>query len=122
VDAIPILHGGGMIAHSGLLVAHNGLAPDERMILAQTGEGIIKRSTMAEYARQGISFDMLNSGRLPVIPVPAGGQGGGGGSVTNVSVNVPQQVLQRLDRRDIRRSARDIVRETEREMRRLGRG
>jgi hypothetical protein len=74
-------HGGGLVAHTGLLVAHGGLALDERLILAQTGEGIIKRDTMAEYARAGISFDMLNSGRLPLFsgghlagpPAPGGG-------------------------------------------------
>jgi hypothetical protein len=71
VDAATFWHTGGLVAHSGLLVAHDGLAVDERRAIVQTGEGIIKRDTMAEYARQGISFDMLNTGRLPVLPVPA---------------------------------------------------
>jgi hypothetical protein len=64
-------HSGGIVAHAGALVAHRGLAPDERFILAQTGEGIIKRDTMREYTRMGISFDDLNNARLPVVPISA---------------------------------------------------
>jgi hypothetical protein len=64
-------HSGGIVAHAGTLVAHRGLAPDERFILAQIGEGIIKRDTMREYARMGISFDDLNNARLPVVPISA---------------------------------------------------
>lgn len=54
-------HNGGMVAHSGAYVAHNGLlASDERMIIAQTGEGILSRDAMKNL---GIDrFNMLNSG------------------------------------------------------------
>ncbi|MHB8071559.1 MAG: hypothetical protein ACYDHF_06370 [Candidatus Cryosericum sp.] len=71
--AVGLFHGGGVVAHGGMLVAHRGLAPDERFILAQTGEGIIKRPGMAAYARMGISFDDLNNARLPAVPVAGGG-------------------------------------------------
>jgi hypothetical protein len=54
-------HTGGMVGYS---VAHAGLMVDERMIKAQVGEGIIKRSTMDLYSRKGISFDMLNNGMV----------------------------------------------------------
>jgi hypothetical protein len=78
-DTFLPFHSGGMIAHSGLLVAHGGLNLDERLIKAQVGEGIIKRDTMAAYARQGISFDDLNNGRLPVLPLPVPMRGGDSG-------------------------------------------
>jgi hypothetical protein len=71
MKATGILHSGGVIAHGGLLIAHSGLAPDERLIKAQVGEGIIKRSTMLAYARAGISFNDLNNGRLPFLMPPA---------------------------------------------------
>jgi hypothetical protein len=64
-------HQGALIAHQGLLVAHEGLRPDERLIRAQAGEGIIKRSTMDLYRSRGITFEDLNSGRLPVVPAAA---------------------------------------------------
>jgi len=54
-------HTGGVVGYS---VAHAGLMIDERMIKAQVGEGIIKRSTMDLYSRKGISFDMLNNGQV----------------------------------------------------------
>lgn len=76
-----IFHSGGIVAHTGLLVAHGGLNLDERIVKAQVGEWIINKDTTAEYARQGVTFDMVNAGRLPVLPVPAAaipGDGGGG--------------------------------------------
>jgi hypothetical protein len=71
-------HSGGVVAHRGLLVAHGGLAPDERLVLAQVGEGIIQRDTMRAYAHAGISFEDLNAGRLPEA----------GGNVTH-NLNAP---------------------------------
>jgi hypothetical protein len=85
VDAIPFFHTGGLVAHSGLLVAHNGLDLDERIVKVQTGEGIIKRGTMADYARAGISFDDLNNGRLPVID--RGSRGAGPDGLNGSTVN-----------------------------------
>jgi hypothetical protein len=76
-----ILHGGGVIAHSGLLVAHSGLAPDERIIKAQTGEGVIQRSAMATYRSRGISFDDLNNGKIPM------GGGGGGAQIGTIHID-----------------------------------
>lgn len=58
-------------AHDGLFVTRDGLNMDERLLKVQVGEGLINRNTMAQYAREGISFDMLNNGRLPVLPVSA---------------------------------------------------
>lgn len=94
-----VLHGGGVVAHSGWLVAHEGLNLDERRIIAQVGEGVIKAPTMAAYARAGISFDDLNEGRLPVLPVPGnfttpGRQYPAGSTVThdNRQVHISVQV------------------------------
>lgn len=77
-----ISHEGSIVAHRGLLVAHDGLALDERLIKAQVGEWIINRDATAELVRQGVTFDMINNGRMPVapLPVPVGAFGGGGGN------------------------------------------
>ncbi|TSA12006.1 MAG: hypothetical protein D4R73_02935 [Deltaproteobacteria bacterium] len=109
---IPFLHTGGLVAHGGLLVAHGGLNMDERLIKAQVGEWIINRDTTAEYARHGISFDMLNSGRLPVagLPVAAGDAGGNAGgtpiiqhhTTTHITVVTPDgKVISKQTKREI---------------------
>jgi len=67
--AVPFFHSGGVVAHGGWLVAHDGLAPDERRVIAKVDEGIIKASTMDRYRQAGISFNDLNNGGLPVIPI-----------------------------------------------------
>lgn len=61
-----VMHQGGMIkkAHSGMAIAS-----DERLILAQTGEGILSRRGMAALGGAG-ELNRLNSGK------------GGGGGVT----------------------------------------
>lgn len=61
-------HSGGIIAHSGLIVgnqlarAHSGLALDERIIIGQTGEGILPRSTMSKLGRR--RFEALRRGDI----------------------------------------------------------
>ena len=68
-------HSGGIVMHRGGLVpaayAHGGLAVDERLIVAQTGEGILPRSSMARLGPGG--FEALRRGDF------AAGAGGGGG-------------------------------------------
>ena len=76
-------HGGGLVMHGGgrIPVAHGGLAVDERLIIAQTGEGILPRGSMAKLGAG--NFEALRRGDFAV-----GKPGGGGGPVYNVSVNV----------------------------------
>jgi hypothetical protein len=105
-SAVPFFHSGGMVAHEGLLVAHGGLNLDERLIKAQVGEGIIKRDTMAAYARRGISFDMLNSGRLPVAE--AGAEGGG--TVVHAPITFAPVYNYRPTQADMDRDAKMMVR------------
>ena len=109
----------------GIITAHEGLNLDERLVKVQTGEGILRREAMAEYARRGISFDQLNAGRLPVaaLPVPAasGDPGGNAGPryqyhTTNVTVVTPdgkviskhrkREIIDLLQDKDVRREAR----------------
>ncbi len=73
-DILPF-HSGGLVAHSGLLVAHAGLGPDERLVKVLTGEPILQRSAFAAYQRLGLTFDDLNNGRLPAVPVPVAAEG-----------------------------------------------
>ncbi|MBM4293366.1 MAG: hypothetical protein FJ126_00460 [Deltaproteobacteria bacterium] len=56
-------HQGGMVeAHQGLVVAPGGLMPDERLVLAQTGEGILPRESMARLGEK--NFEALRTGRF----------------------------------------------------------
>lgn len=77
---LSFLHEGGVVAHHGLIVAHAGLAADERLVLAQVGEPIFNREAWRQI--EGVygpgAFDMFNSGRVPMLPlpVPAGVSGG----------------------------------------------
>lgn len=82
-------HTGGMVGYS---VAHEGLMVDERLIKAQVGEGIIKRSTMDLYSRKGITFDMLNNGKVS-------GEGGGGTVVNSPVTYSP--VINAIDARGV---------------------
>lgn len=72
VDAIPFLHSGGMILHGGgpilpVVYAHAGLnlKDDERLIIGQTGEGMLSRRGMAGLS-QGW-FDDLNQGNYDLL-------------------------------------------------------
>jgi hypothetical protein len=81
--AASIFHEGGVVMHQGgILRAHQGLALDERLVVVQTGEGILSRRAMARLeARYGPgAFERLNRGE----PVAGGGitvhvHAGGGG-------------------------------------------
>ncbi len=68
-------HAGGIVAHRGLIVpayAHAGLAMDERLIVAQTGEGILPRASMARLGRG--RFEALRTGDFDMAD-----RGGGNG-------------------------------------------
>jgi len=70
--AAGIFHAGGVVMHQGgILRAHQGLALDERLVVVQTGEGILSRRAMARLeARYGPgAFERLNRGE----PVAGGG-------------------------------------------------
>ncbi|MHB9075777.1 MAG: hypothetical protein ACYC6G_19925 [Desulfobaccales bacterium] len=61
-------HAGGIVAHQGMIIAHAGLAYDERPAILQAGEWVLRRSAAANLATYGAdTFNMLNSGRLPVL-------------------------------------------------------
>jgi len=81
-------HGGGLVMHQGgVLVAHRGLAVDERLILAQTGEGVLSRQGMrALEARYGPeAFGRLNRGEPlagPAGPITVQVNVSGGGQQT----------------------------------------
>ncbi len=63
---LPFFHTGGIIT------AHTGLAPNEILVRALRDEWILQPSATRDLARQGVSFDMLNTGRIPqsFLPVP----------------------------------------------------
>lgn len=65
-------HAGALVAHAGMLVAHGGLnlLPDERLIIAQTGEGILPRTAMRKLGPA--MFEMLRRGDFD----SGGGYGG----------------------------------------------
>ncbi len=56
-------HQGGLVeAHQGLVVSPGSLMADERLVVAQTGEGILPRESMARLGEQ--SFEALRTGRF----------------------------------------------------------
>jgi hypothetical protein len=56
-------HQGGLVeAHQGLVVTPGGLLPDERVVLAQAGEGILPRESMARLGEK--NFEALRTGRF----------------------------------------------------------
>jgi hypothetical protein len=58
-------HQGGVVqAHQGLVVSPETLMGDEQLVLAQTGEGILPRESMARLGEQ--SFEALRTGRFAV--------------------------------------------------------
>jgi hypothetical protein len=103
VDAVPILHQGGIItAHGGL-----NLLANERLIKAQLGEGIISNRGMAALPPGG--FDFINQGGgLPVVPV-RGEAGGGGGNVVHAPINITINPRQEMTQSDYNRHSRMIV-------------
>lgn len=61
-------HQGGIVeAHQGMLLsAGGGLMSDERLVLAQTGEGILPRESVARLGEE--NFEALRTGRFAVSP------------------------------------------------------
>ncbi len=60
-------HQGGVVtAHQGLVVAPETLLGDEQLILAQAGEGILPRDSMARLGEG--NFEALRSGRFDLTP------------------------------------------------------
>ncbi len=107
-------HSGGLIAHRGLIVAHGGynLASDERLILAQTGEGIISRRGM-ERLGPG-EFEAINRGER---------SGGGGNTIINQNIG-PTQIYprQQMTQHDYNRQARMNKKALKRELGKGSRG
>jgi hypothetical protein len=62
VDMAVPFHLGAIVAHQGLPVAHRGLAADERLIVAQTGEGVLPRDAMRRLGPR--RFESLRSGNF----------------------------------------------------------
>jgi hypothetical protein len=60
-----IFHQGGILeAHNGLVLSPETLLDDERLIKAQTGEGILPREAMVQLGEE--NFEALRSGRFQV--------------------------------------------------------
>ncbi|MEQ1787909.1 MAG: hypothetical protein ABL966_12710 [Acidimicrobiales bacterium] len=90
-------HTGGLIASSGIQRYHGGGMPGagERLIMAQTGEGIINRRAMAGIGSGGLA--QLN-------------RGGGMGDTINITVNVTMSAGGGgMSREDVKRAAAEGV-------------
>ena len=62
-----IFHQGGIVeAHQGLVVPPGPLAGEERLVLAQAGEGILPREAMARLGEE--NFEALRTGRFEASP------------------------------------------------------
>jgi hypothetical protein len=60
-----IFHQGGILeAHNGLVLSPETLLADERLIKAQTGEGILPREAMVQLGEE--NFEALRSGRFQI--------------------------------------------------------
>ena len=56
-------HQGGVVAaHQGMVISPGTLLGDEQLILAQTGEGILPRESMARLGEK--NFEALRTGRF----------------------------------------------------------
>jgi hypothetical protein len=70
VDFGGLFHQGGLVtAHQGMVVSPETIMRDEQLILAQSGEGILPRDSMARLGET--NFEALRSGRFELAP--AGG-------------------------------------------------
>jgi hypothetical protein len=60
-------HQGGIVeAHQGLVVSPNTLMGDEQLVMAQAGEGILPRESMARLGEK--NFEALRTGRFEMAP------------------------------------------------------
>ncbi len=76
LDILDWFHEGGVVrAHQGMVLepeymgGASGLASDERVVVAQTGEGILPRESMARLGRE--NFEALRTGRFETQGTPA---------------------------------------------------
>lgn len=105
-------HAGGIVAHRGLVVAHAGLAYDERPAIVQVGEGILRRSAMAELERQWPgAFTQLNKGRLPVMAAPVSG-----GVTIHAPITFAPVYNYRPTQQDMNRDAKMMAKALKREL------
>jgi hypothetical protein len=75
-----LFHQGGVVAaHQGMVVSPGSWGSDERLILAQAGEGILPRESMARLGAD--NFEALRSGRFDL-------SGGGGGPRYGFTIQV----------------------------------
>ncbi|MBW1992045.1 MAG: hypothetical protein JRI59_08020, partial [Deltaproteobacteria bacterium] len=108
-----LFHEGGIVMHQGGLVppvkAHAGLAlaPDERLVIAQTGEGILPRRTMAKLGLA--NFERLRRGDFQV----------GGGEYYQVAVT--QHFHHRLTQREADRAANLLIKALDKKLAKRGR-
>jgi hypothetical protein len=112
MDMLPF-HAGGVVMHAGgqvPLYAHAGLRllPDERLIVAQTGEGILPRTAMSRLG-PGL-FEALRRGDfVTAAGGAAGGLGQAGGGDQRFNVNLTMNFQTALTREQCRKSARHMV-------------
>ncbi len=65
-----LFHQGGVVAaHQGLVVSPDATSGEEQLILAQSGEGILPRESMARLGEP--NFEALRSGRFALAPAAA---------------------------------------------------
>ena len=76
-------HQGGMVAaHQGLVVSPGTLMGDEQLIMAQAGEGVLPRESMARLGEK--TFEALRTGRFQVAP---------GGAAPSYDITIQVQSL-----------------------------
>lgn len=77
-------HQGGVVeAHQGLALSPQSLMADEQLVLAQTGEGILPRDSMARLGEA--NFEALRTGRFDLAPA--------GGSAPRFDITIQVQSL-----------------------------
>lgn len=76
-------HQGGIVsAHQGLVISPGTLMGDEQLVLAQAGEGILPRESMARLGER--NFEALRTGRFGVAP---------GGAAPSYGITIQVQSL-----------------------------
>jgi hypothetical protein len=78
-----IFHEGGIVeAHQGMVIAPSTLMADEQLILAQKGEGVLPRESMARLGEK--NFEALRAGKF---------ESGGGKTGAGLNVTIQVQAL-----------------------------